>query len=64
MEDKCLQWFFFHSHQYQENVQNDSSEFEGLLHEIVSNKPYINQDTSSINGNGESKLWSVLAYIK
>ena len=46
------------------NVQNDSSEFEGLLHEMVSKKPFISQYICYINGNGERKLCTVSAYIK
>ena len=36
-------------------MQNDSSEFEGLLHKMVTKKPFVNQDISYINGNDESK---------
>ena len=46
------------------NVQNYSSEFEGLLHEIVSKKPFMSQVICYINGNDETKLWTVSAYIK
>ena len=46
------------------NVQNDSSEFEGLLHKMVSRKTFTNQEICSINGNGEIKLCTVSAYIK
>ena len=46
------------------NVQNDSSEFEGLLHEIVSKNPFVIQVICYINGNGEIKLCTVSAYIK
>ena len=35
------------------NVHNDSSEFEGLLHKMMSQKPFINQETCHINLNGE-----------
>ena len=50
---------FFLSHKYQKNVQNDSSEFEGLLHEIMSKKPFINQEISYINIDDEIKLSTV-----
>ena len=46
------------------NVQNDSSEFEGLLHEMVSKKTFMSQETCYNNGNGERKLCTVSAYIK
>ena len=46
------------------NVQNDSLEFEGLLHEMASNKPFTSQDICYINGNGEIKLCTVPTYIK
>ena len=46
------------------NVQNYSSEFEGLLHEMVSKKPYVSQYMCYINGNSERKLCTVPAYIK
>ena len=45
-------------------VQNDSSEFEGLLHEMVSQKPFIIQEICYIDGNDERKLCTVSAYIK
>ena len=35
------------------NVQNDSSEFEGLIHEMVSLKPFSNQEICHIDLNGE-----------
>ena len=35
------------------NVQNDSSEFEGLLHEMVSQKHLINQEICHINLNAK-----------
>ena len=38
------------------NVQNHYSEFEGLLHEMVSKKTFMIQEICNINGNGESKL--------
>ena len=46
------------------NVQNDSSRFEGSLHEMVSKKPFMNQEISYMNGNGEIKLSNVSDYIK
>ena len=45
------------------NIQNDYSEFEGLLHEMVSKKPFLSQEICYINGNGERKLCTVSAYI-
>ena len=46
------------------NVQNDFSEFERLLHKMVSTKPFTSQEICNINDNGESKLCTVSAYIK
>ena len=46
------------------NVQNDSSEFEGLLHKMVSQKPFISQDIYQINMNGERSICTMSAYIK
>ena len=46
------------------NAQNNSSEFEGLLHEMVSKKRFMSQEICCINGNGERKLCTVSAYIK
>ena len=37
------------------NVQEDSSEFEALIHEMVSLKLFSNQDTCHIDLNGEKK---------
>ena len=37
------------------NVQEDSSEFEALIHEIISRKLFSNQDTCHIDLNGEKK---------
>ena len=34
---------FFEVINIKKNVQNDSSEFGGLLHEIVPKEPFINQ---------------------
>ena len=45
------------------NVKDDSSYFEGLIHEMVSNKPSMSQEVCYINGNGENKLCTVSAYI-
>ena len=38
------------------NDQNDSSEFEGLLHKMVSKIPFMILDICDINVNGERKL--------
>ena len=45
-------------------VQNDSSEFEGLLNKMVSKKPFMSQVVCYINGNGEKHLRTVSTYIK
>ena len=55
---------FFKSTNIRTNVENHSSEFEGLLHKMVSNQPFMSQDICYINGNGERKLCTVSAYIK
>ena len=44
--------------------QKDSSEFEGLVNEIVTKKIFTNQDISYTNGNSESKLCTLSNYIK
>ena len=46
------------------NVQNDSSEFGGFLHKMVSKKPFMSQVICCIIGDGERKLFTVSAYIK
>ena len=46
------------------NVQNDSSEFEGLLDEMVSKKPLMIQEIFYINWNGERKLCTMSACSK
>ena len=45
------------------NVQNDSSEFEGLHNEMMSQKPYINQYACRVNLNGERSICTVSTYI-
>ena len=55
---------FFEFTNIRKKFQNDSSEFEGLLHKMVSNKPFTRQDICYINGNGERKLCTLSAYIK
>ena len=50
--------------QISENVQNDSLDFEGLLHEILSKKHLINQEISYIIIGGEMKLSTVFNYTK
>ena len=47
---------FFSVSNIRTNFQNDSSEFEGLLHEMVSKKPFIIRVICYINGNGKRKL--------
>ena len=46
------------------NFQNDSSDFEGLLREMVSPKPFISLEICHINLNGERNICTVSAYIK
>ena len=45
-------------------MQNDYSEFEDLLHKMVSKKPVMKKEVSYINVNGESKLSTVSVNIK
>ena len=59
-----LYWLGFWSHRYQKNVQNDSSEFEGSLQEIISKKTFINKEISYINFDGDMKLSTVSNYMK
>ena len=47
---------FFEVSNIRTNVQNDSSEFEGLLHKMVSQKPFINQEICHMNFNGENHM--------
>ena len=55
---------FFKFTNIRTNSQNDYSEFEGLLHEMVSKKHFMSQVICYINGGGERKLCTVSAYIK
>ena len=55
---------FFSVTNIRTNVQNDSSEFEGLLHEMVSQKPFINQEICHINLNSEKSICTVSKYRK
>ena len=41
------------------NVQNDSSEFEGLIQEMVSLKIFSNQEICHIDLNGEKRICTV-----
>ena len=52
---------FFEVTNIRTNAKNDSSDFEGLLHKMVSNKPYMRQDVCYIDGNNEGKLCTVSA---
>ena len=54
---------FLNSH-LSENVQNDSSEFEGLIHEMMSKEYFIRRDISYINLDGERKLSTVSNFMK
>ena len=44
-------------------MQNDSSDFDGLLHEMVSKEPFINQEISYINKKGDMNCSIVSNYI-
>ena len=56
--------FFFLVTNTRTNVQNDSSEFEGIIHKMVSLKPFSNQDICRIDLNGEKVICTVSTYIK
>ena len=45
-------------------MQHYYSWFEGLLHKMMSKKPFMNQEIRYINGNGGSKLCTMSDYIK
>ena len=44
------------------DFQNDSSEFYGLIHEMVSREPFIDQEISYINEKGEINCSTVTDY--
>ena len=46
------------------NFQNNSSEFEWLLHKMVSKKHFMSQEICYINVNGERNLCTVSSYTK
>ena len=46
------------------NVQENSSEFEGLIHEMVSLKLFSNQEVCHIDLNVEKRICTVSTYIK
>ena len=46
------------------NVQNGSSEIEGTIHEMVSQKPFSNQEICHISSNGEKSICTVSTHIK
>ena len=55
---------FFSVTNIRTNVQNYSSEFEGLLHKMVSQKPFIIQEICHSNENVERNICTVSAHIK
>ena len=55
---------FWEATNIRKKSQNDSSEFEGLLHKMMSKKPFINQEISYINIGGRMKLSTMSNYIK
>ena len=55
---------FFSVTNIRKNVQEYSSKFKGLIHEMVSHKPFSNQDICHINLNGEKIICTVSTYIK
>ena len=46
------------------NVQEDSSEFEALIQEMVSSELFSNQEICHIDLNGEKRICSVSTHIK
>ena len=46
------------------NVQNDSSEFQGLIHDMVSLQLFSNQEICHIDFNGGKSIYNVSTYIK
>ena len=46
------------------NVQEDSSEFEAIIHKMVSLKLFSNQEICHIDLNGEKIICTVSTYIK
>ena len=63
MEEKNNSDIFFGVTNIRKNIQNDSLEFEALLHKMVSMKHFMSQEICYINGNDERKLYTVSAYI-
>ena len=55
---------FFSVTNIRTNVQNYSSDFERLLHKMVTKKKFMSQEICYMNGNGERKLCTVSEYIK
>ena len=55
---------FFEVTNIRKNIQDYSSEFEGLLHDMLSKKPFMSQVICYINGIGKRKLFTVSEYIK
>ena len=46
------------------NVQEDSSEFEALIQEMISSELFSNQEICHIDLNGEKIICTVSTYIK
>ena len=46
------------------NVQEDSSEFEALIQEMISFELFSNQEICHIYLNGEKRICNVSTYIK
>ena len=55
---------FFEVTNTRKDVKNDSPEFDGLLHEMVSKGLFINQEISYMKKKGEMNCSSVSDYIK
>ena len=52
-EKNCEQLYVFLVTNIRKNVQDDPSEFEGIIHEMVSHKLSINHEICHIDLNGE-----------
>ena len=60
----CEDLYLFSVTIIRKNVQNYYSEFEGLLHKMVSQRPFIIQEICHINFYGERSICNISTYIK
>ena len=64
MGETCEQWWFFLITNIRKNVQEDYSEFEALIHKIMSLELFSNQEICHIDLNGWKMICTVSTYIK